>query len=283
MKRIGILGIEKLIEVRRPSGLVVLLPTIDVFLDMEVDAKVSEQTIKENVHKVINNALNGEITAIESLSADITKELSALAKQTEVKMEADYVVYRNTPVSGQKTQATYKILARALSENGRIKKMIGAEVMGIASCPCAQEGLIEHAREQLKFSKEETDEILNTVPIASHNQRNVATLYIEVPEEHDLEIEGVIELLENSMSAKIYDVLKRKDEVHVVLESYKNPNFVEDVVRKILMEVVKKYKDLPDESVIFVKSESFESIHQHNAIAERTSTLKELRDEVNPG
>jgi GTP cyclohydrolase-4 len=281
MKRIGILGIEKLIEVKRPSGLVVLLPKIDVFLDMEVDAKVSEQAIKETVHKVINNALKGEITAIESLSADITKELSALAKQTEVKMEADYVVYRNTPVSGQKTQATYKILARALSENGRIKKMIGAEVMGIASCPCAQEGLIEYTREKLDLAKEEMDKILNTVPIASHNQRNIATLYIEVPEEHDLEVEGVIELLENSMSAKVYDVLKRKDEVHVVLESCKNPNFVEDIVRKILIEVVKKFKDLPDESVIFAKSESFETIHQHNAIAERTSTLKELRSVVN--
>ncbi len=280
MKRIGILGIEKLLEVKRPSGLVVLLPKIDVFLDLEADAKVSEQAIKENVHRVINNTLKGKITSIESLSADITKELSPLAKRVEVKIEADYVVYRKTPVSGQKTQATHKILARAMSENGRIKKMIGAEVMGIASCPCAQEGLIEHARENLNFSNEDTEKILAAVPVASHNQRNIATLYIDVPEEYELEVEGVIELLENSMSAKVYDVLKRKDEIHVVLESCKNPNFVEDVVRKILIDVVKNYKELPDESVIFAKSESFETIHQHNAIAERTSTLKELRSEV---
>lgn len=281
MLRIGMLGIEKLIEVRRSSGLVVLLPRIDVLLDIPSDAEIDEQTIKENINRIINDAVEGEVTAIEDLSADIIKELSSFAKRAEVRMEADYVVYRETPVSRQRTQATYKILAKALSENGQITKMVGAEVIGMASCPCAQEGLIEHAREELKFSKEEKDEILNTVPIASHNQRNVATLYIEVPEEYDLEIEELIELLENSMSAKIYDVLKRKDEVHVVLESYKNPNFVEDIVRKILMEVVKKYKNLPDESMIFVKSESFESIHQHNAIAERTSSLKELRSEVN--
>jgi GTP cyclohydrolase-4 len=281
MKRIGILGIEKLIEVKRPSGLVVLLPKIDVFLDMGKDAQINEQAIKEDVHRVINNALKGEITAIENLSADIIKELSNISKRIEVKMEADYVVYRNTPVSNQKTQATYKILARALRENGQVKKMIGAEVMGIASCPCAQEGLIEYTREKLNLAREDVDKILSIVPVASHNQRNIATLYIEVPEEHGLEVEGVIELLENSMSAKVYDMLKRKDEVHVVLESCKNPNFVEDVVRKILVEVVKKYIDLPDESVIFAKSESFETIHQHNAIAERTSTLKELRSEVN--
>ncbi|MBU2559758.1 GTP cyclohydrolase I FolE2 [archaeon] len=283
MKRIGILGIERLIEVKRPSGLVVLLPKIDVFLELGKDTKKSEQDVKENVHQVINNALKEEISSIEELSAKIAKELSKFAKQTEVKMEADYVVYRETPVTRQKTQATYKILARAMSENGKIKKMIGAEVMGIASCPCAQEGLTEHARENLDFSKEDTEKILAAVPIGSHNQRNIATLYIEVPEEYNLEVEGVIELLENSMSAKVYDVLKRKDEVHVVLESCKNPNFVEDVVRKILMDVMRNYVELPDESVIFAKSESFETIHQHNAIAERTSTLKELRQEVSSG
>jgi GTP cyclohydrolase-4 len=281
MKRIGVLGIERLIEVKRASGLVVLLPKIDVFLEPDKDTKKSEQEVKENIHKVINNTLKGEISAIEELGAGIARELSKVAKQTEVKMEADYVVYRETPVSGQKTQATYKILARAMSENGKIKKMIGAEVMGIASCPCAQEGLTEHARENLNFSKEDIEKILATVPVGSHNQRNVATLYIEVPEEYNLEVEGIIELLENSMSAKVYDVLKRKDEVHVVLESCRNPNFVEDVVRKILIDVVRNYEELPDESVIFAKSESFETIHQHNAIAERTSTLKELRSEVN--
>lgn len=280
MKRIGILGIEKLIEVKRPPGLVVLLPKIDVFLERDAGAGISESQIKEEVHEVINNTLKGEITSIEGLGADITKELSRFAKSSEVKIEADYVVYRNTPVSDQKTQATYKILARAQSKNGKIKKMIGAEVMGIASCPCAQEGLVEYSREKLNMSEEDLDKILSTVPVASHNQRNIATLYIEVPEEHELEVEGIIELLEGSMSSKIYDVLKRKDEVHVVLESSRNPNFVEDVVRKILIEVVKKYKELPDESVIFVKSESFETIHQHNAIAERSSTLKELRSEV---
>lgn len=280
MKRIGILGIEKLLEVKRPSGLVVLLPKIDVFLDPEQGANINEHAIKENVHSVINNAIKGEITSIESLSAKITKELSPTAKRVEVKMEADYVVYRKTPVSDQKTQATHKILARAMSENGRMKKMVGAEVMGIASCPCAQEGLIEYSREKLNVAKEDADKILDIVPVASHNQRNIATLYMEVPEEYNLEVEEVIELLENSMSAKVYDVLKRKDEVHVVLESCRNPNFVEDVVRKILIDVVKKYEELPDESVIFAKSESFETIHQHNAIAERTSTLKELRSEV---
>ncbi len=280
MGRIGILGIEKLIEVKRPTGIVVLLPKIDVFLDVEHGADAGELEIREKVYRAINSSLKGEITSIEGLSADIIKELSHIAKRAEVRMEADYVVYRNTPVSDQKTQATHKILARAQSENGSIKKMIGAEVMGIASCPCAQEGLIEYSRENLNLPEEDLNKILSTVPVASHNQRNIATLYIEVPEEHGLEVEGIIELLEGSMSSKIYDVLKRKDEVHVVLESSRNPNFVEDVVRKILIEVVKKYAELPDESVIFVKSESFETIHQHNAIAERTSTLKELKREI---
>ncbi|MEE8400996.1 MAG: GTP cyclohydrolase MptA [Candidatus Hydrothermarchaeaceae archaeon] len=281
MLRIGMMGIEKLLEVTRPSGPFILLATIDVFVDVQEDSDFYERAIKEEIHSNVNKSIGGEITSIENLCADIIRGISHLANRSEVKIEADYVVYRKTPVSRQRTQATHKILAKAISDNGDIKKMVGAEVTGIASCPCAQESITEHSREKLKFSKEEIDEILSIVPVASHNQRNVATLYIEVPEGYDLEVEGLIELLESSMSSKVYEVLKRKDEVHVVMESYRNPNFVEDVVRKILVDVVKKYTDLPPETQIFAKSESFESIHQHNAIAERTTPLKGLRSEVN--
>jgi GTP cyclohydrolase-4 len=283
--RIGVLGIEKLIEVERPFGTVVLLPVIDVFLDFPPEEGVNDHAFQEAVHSIINGALGEKITAIEDFGADVVRRLVQRYKtgRAEVRMRADYVVYRKTPVSRQKTQEMYKLLARAVSEDGKIRKMIGAEVMGIASCPCAQEGLIEYTKKKLKgFSEEELERILKTVPVASHDQRNVSQLLLEVPEEYDLEAEELIEILEGSMSSMLYEVLKREDEMDVVLKSHANPNFVEDIVRKILVEVVRRYKELPGESMVFVRSESFESIHQHNALAERISSLEELRKEIAP-
>lgn len=280
--KIGILGLEKLIEVQRSTGLAILIPRIDVFMDFPAR---KSGNFHEAANRIINEAMSKKITALEELCAEIIKKLLekyAHATRAEIDMEAEYVVLRRTPASGQKTQEMYKILARAISENGNVRKMVGAEVTGMTSCPCAQEGLLERSKKMLgkKFSKKEVAAILKIVPLASHNQRNVSRLLIEVPENYSVDADELIQILENSMSSKIYEVLKREDEVNVVLESHANPNFVEDIVRKILVNVAHKYKNLPDSSVVFVKSESFESIHQHNAIAERISSLRELRREV---
>ncbi len=52
---------------------------------------------------------------------------------------------------------------------------------------------------------------------------------------------------------------------------------MEDVVREILTRILEKYTELPDDVVVTVRSESEESIHKHNAFAERVTTLGELR------
>ena len=51
----------------------------------------------------------------------------------------------------------------------------------------------------------------------------------------------------------------------------------EDVVREILSKMLEKYDSLPDDVHITVRSESEESIHKHNAFAERVTTLRALR------
>jgi len=45
-----------------------------------------------------------------------------------------------------------------------------------------------------------------------------------------------------------------------------------------LTKVLEQYSDLPDDVVVTARSESEESIHKHNAFAERVTTLGELRD-----
>jgi GTP cyclohydrolase-4 len=52
--------------------------------------------------------------------------------------------------------------------------------------------------------------------------------------------------------------------------------FVEDIVREISYRAFHKYRDLPDEAVLSVSSESEESIHPHNAYARVSVTIGEL-------
>lgn len=284
--RIGVVGLERLVEIRRGKGVVVLIPKIDVYLELEPGVEIDGHPFQGQVNDAIDEALEADIRSIEELCTRIIGgllEKYPMAKGAEVAAEAGYVVLRETPRTKLKTQEMYKILGRALKEDGRIRKIVGVEVTGISTCPCAHEGLLEYSRERLSknFSDAEISKILEALPVASHNQRNVAQILLEVPEGQEgiVEVEDLISLLEDSMSSRLYEVLKREDEVAVVLTAHANPNFVEDIVRKVLMGIVKRYPGLTDEALVFVRSESFESIHQHNAIAERLARLGELREE----
>jgi len=116
------------------------------------------------------------------------------------------------------------------------------------------------------------------LPVISHNQRNVATLMVEVPEDCDVEANDLIDVVELSFSSATYEVLKRSDEAKVVLQAHQRPKFVEDVVRTMLSFVLERYPQLPDTVQVTVRSESEESIHKHNAFAERVATLGDLRN-----
>jgi GTP cyclohydrolase-4 len=48
----------------------------------------------------------------------------------------------------------------------------------------------------------------------------------------------------------------------------------------MLQNVVEVYPDLPDTTFVLAKQVNFESIHKHNAFAERYGTLGEIRREI---
>jgi GTP cyclohydrolase-4 len=101
---------------------------------------------------------------------------------------------------------------------------------------------------------------------------------IEVPRDVKVvDANDLIEIVEKSFSSPTYSILKRKNEAELVINAHKKPKFVEDVVRDMLAMVLKRYKELPDDVIVIARSESEESIHKHNAFAERVTTLGELR------
>ena len=133
----------------------------------------------------------------------------------------------------------------------------------------------------LEFLDEETTEkVLNTVTFASHNQRGVGTLLIEVPEKYIVKGEDIINMIESSMSSPVCELLKRPDENAVVMSAHKNPVFVEDCVRNMMEKIVNMYGDFPDDTLITARQENYESIHRHNAYAEKVTTMGELKEEL---
>ncbi|MBI4179525.1 GTP cyclohydrolase I FolE2 [bacterium] len=95
----------------------------------------------------------------------------------------------------------------------------------------------------------------------AHNQRSVVSAAVEMAE--SIWIEEMIDLVEGEGSCEIYPLLKRPDEKFVTEASYRNPKFVEDVVRDIAL----KFDADSRVASYRIECESFESIHAHNAYA----------------
>ena len=75
----------------------------------------------------------------------------------------------------------------------------------------------------------QVEEIFNLLPAATHNQRAEATLMIGTKREVDAR--DLIGIAENAMSAPVFELLKRPDELYVVEHAHLHPRFVEDSVR----------------------------------------------------
>jgi len=76
--------------------------------------------------------------------------------------------------------------------------------------------------------------------------------------------EELVRLAEEEASCEVFGLLKRPDEKWVTERAYDNPKFVEDLVRDIALRLMNE----PRIANWTVKSENFESIHNHSAYAE---------------
>ena len=85
------------------------------------------------------------------------------------------------------------------------------------------------------------------------------------------------------MSAPVYELLKRPDELFVVEHAHLQPRFVEDSVRLSLKGALEAMPELADGDFLYARQVNFETIHAHDVLAEREGTVGELRGELDSG
>ena len=293
LTRVGVTGVKKLIKIKRDNQRpIILLPTFNAFVDLPSTQKgVHMSRNPEAISEIIDEATNHMKIHMEDICANLVKRLLekheyALTAETEARSE--YIINKYSPITHKKTQETTNIIAKAIANkddkgNISVRKMIGAEVVGMTVCPCAQESVEQESKQKLlEFLDEETTEkVLKAVTFASHNQRGIGTIMVEVSEKQIVNVDDLITIIQNSMSSPVCEILKRPDENKIVTNAHKNPVFVEDCVRNMVLGILEKYSDLPDNSMVTIKQVNEESIHQHNAYAEKLASIGELKQENN--
>jgi GTP cyclohydrolase IV len=283
LSRAGVTGVEKAIRLER-GGQVKLIPArIDCTVDLSPAQKgVHMSRFPELFEEAIDEVVT-ESFLIEELAEHIARHIVGrqAALRSEVRIEARYPRRRLTPVTGLATQDLVTLIGIAGATSEGSTRVVGVEALGINACPCAQGLVRDHATGRLLeagFERADVERIFELVPLATHNQRGRGTLYVGTSGHVDAE--RLADIVERSMSAPIYELLKRPDELFVVEHAHLQPRFVEDSVRVALKTVLEELPELDDGDFLYSRQVNFETIHAHEVVAERYGTAAELRGEL---
>ena len=292
ISRVGVTGIEKVIRLRQNGTEQLFSARFECVVDLGPEQKGAHMSrFEEVVNEVIGDVVLGESPfKAETLAEHIAQlvRVRQAARRAEVSVEARFPEHKPAPVSGIQTQELYTLHGSAVASQLGTRRLIGVTAQGMTACPCAQELVAGAARERLAgegFDAEEIDRIIAAVPIATHNQRGLGTLYIGCTESCNDEIDAatLLEIVEQSMSSEIYELMKRSDEVAVVEKAHRRPRFVEDCVREMIRGVIEAFPSLGDGTFVSARQLNLETIHQHSVVAERFGTLGEIRRELTSG
>jgi GTP cyclohydrolase I len=163
------------------------------------------------------------------------------ASSGEIELAFPYFISKAAPVSAVESLLDYDvrmIVARRAGQAAELTLEIVAPVTSL--CPCSKE-ISEYG---------------------AHNQRSHLTIVARL--RAAMTPDELVRLAEEEASCEVFGLLKRPDEKWVTERAYDNPKFVEDLVRDIALRLMRE----PRIAHWTVKSENFESIHNHSAYAE---------------
>src|SRR4051794_14795782 len=292
LSSVGVTAVEKVIRIDVGGQEQLYSARLECVVDLGPRQKGAHMSrFEETVNEAINEVVLGEAGF---RAEDLARRVAELVRErqdalrAEVTVAARYPEHKPAPVSGIPTQEIYTLYGSAVASEHGTRRIVGVAAQGMTACPCAQQLVAGSSRARLEeegFSDEEIEKIFEAVPVATHNQRGLATLKIGCPEDCvvDLDAMTLLAIAEDSMSSEIYELMKRSDEAAVVEKAHRRPRFVEDCVREMIAGVVEHLPALTDEHWVSARQENLETIHQHNVVAERFGLMGEIRGELETG
>jgi len=291
LSRVGVTGIEKILRVAVNGDSQLYYAELECMVDLNPEqAGVHMSRFEEVVNEAIDQVVLGEALRAETLAAHIAERIRERqgGLRSEVRVAARYPETVPAPSSGLPTQEIYTLFGTAVSSERGNRTLTGVEAQGMTACPCAQGLVADSARARLAeqgFDADEIEQVFESVPVATHNQRGIGRLYVGCPEDCEIEIDArdLLRIVERSMSSEIYELMKRSDELAVVEKAHANPRFVEDCVREMIRYVAESYPGLADGAFVLARQENLETIHRHSVVAERCGLLSEIGRELETG
>src|SRR3954452_22946615 len=184
LSRAGVTGVQKAVRIGRGRREKLIAATIDCTVDLDPSQKgVHMSRFPELFEEAIAQVVDDDAFLVEDLAEHVATHIVARqhAVLAEVHIRAQYPYERTTPVTKLSTQEMVTLIGIAAASERGTKRVVGIEAIGINACPCAQ-GLVRGRPEErlveAGFESGDVDRILELVPLATHNQRGLGTLYV---------------------------------------------------------------------------------------------------------
>src|SRR6266513_2858770 len=196
LSRVGVTGVEKVLRIRSNGSEQLFYAELECFVDLPPDQKGAHMSrFEEVVNEAIDEVVLKEAFKAETLASHIAERVRDRqgGLRAEVTIAARYPEHKQAPVSGTLTQEIYTLFGAAVASSRGTRRLVGVEAHGMTACPCAQELVAGRARERLAedgFTSDEIERVLEHVPVATHNQRGLGTLYLGCPESCPSQIEA---------------------------------------------------------------------------------------------
>jgi GTP cyclohydrolase I len=242
IQRVGVKGITHPVVLATAAGPQPSVATVEMMVALPADQKGTHMS---RFLEVLDAHAGGAAAplAAGSLPAMMDAMLARLEADTGwIELRLPFFVRKHAPVSGVGSLMDYRATLAVERCGGRQRLLQTVLAPVTALCPC---------------SKEVSD-------YGAHNQRSHLTLQVELaPGAAALGLDEQVRIAEQAASSELWAVLKRGDEKFVTEHAYRNPRFVEDMVREIALR-------LADDARVCawrIEAENFESIHNHSAYA----------------
>ena len=288
LSRAGVMGVSKAIRISYGGIEQQIAADIECTVDLDPSQKgVHMSRFPELFEEAIEEVVIGEAFLIEVLAEHIAAHIveRQQALRADVHISARYPIERTTPVTGLPTQEMVEAdrdrggLERVECGGSSASRRRGSTPVRARRASCAAERASDCSRPG------STTGTSSGSSSSSRSQRTIsagAGRSTSAPRRASTP-SSWSEIVEGSMSAPVYELLKRPDELFVVEHAHLQPRFVEDSVRLALKGMLDAYPELDDSDFVFSRQVNLETIHTHDVLAERFGTVGELRRELEHG
>ena len=217
-----------------------------------------------------------------------------LACEVRKRQEADsafaqvsgtYLQKQQTKKTNLETHDPIQLISKASVTEKKSFIITGMKVSSVTACPCTKTYTKYSTVPELKNMGLDTDQINRILGIfasGTHMQRGDTTLMVDKGNS-TITYKDIYTVLDQSVHL-VNELLKRPDEHDLVIRALKKPQFVEDLVREVMFNAYQSFcGKLSSEATLSVESILFDSIHSHDVHALITSTLGEIRADLEQG